>query len=200
MGRLAQTLGVTNKPLFTTTTAETKAQTLAGANPSGAVQITSISLFPRSVSRGEFIILCRLIHCSFTSASKLQHESWVSRQPETLLCFVQDEKLQAATYAASASHMFTSRPMKLVVGLALRASVLRRAVSLSARPVKHRAIVRSLRAAQTRCASWQGLRTWPEKLNNSTVPHLKCSAPKGQAVTPNHSLNRTHCGGPSFGL
>ena len=35
MGRLAQTLGVTNKRLFTTTTAEAKAQTLAGAFPSG---------------------------------------------------------------------------------------------------------------------------------------------------------------------
>ena len=77
--------------------------------------------------------------------------------------------------------------MKLVVGcwLALRAGVLRRAVSESARPAMHRAIVRSLRAAQTRCASWQDLRTWPEKLNKSTVPLLECSAPNGQAVTPN---------------
>ena len=67
--------------------------------------------------------------------------------------------------------------------------LLRRAVSQSARPLKHRAIVRSVRAAQIRRASWQDLRTCPEKLINSTVPLLKCSAPKGQAVTPNHSLN-----------
>ena len=84
--------------------------------------------------------------------------------------------------------------------LALRARVLRRAVSQSARPAKHRAIVRSLRAAQTRCASWQDLRTWLGKLINSTVPLLKCSAPKGQAVTPNHSLNRTLHSVPAFAL
>ena len=116
MGRLAQTLGVTNKRLSTTTTAEAKAQTLTVANPSGAVQINSISLFARSVSRCEFIMFCRLIHYLFTSASKLQHDSGVSCQPGTLLCFVQDEKLQTTTCAASASNMFTLGPMKLVVG------------------------------------------------------------------------------------
>ena len=40
----------------------------------------------------------------------------VCRQLGTLLCFAQDENLQTATSAASAGHMFTSRPMKLVVG------------------------------------------------------------------------------------
>ena len=124
----------------------------------------------------------------------------VFRQSGTLLCFAQNEKLQTATSAASASHMFTSKPIKLVVGWRF-APTCCAVQSVSRRgPRSTVQFVRALRAAQTRCASWQGLRTWPAKINNSTGPLLKCSAPKGQAVTPNHSLNRTHCGGPSFGL
>ena len=102
--------------LFTTTTAETKAQTLAGANPSRAVQITSTSLLPRSVSRGEFRVSCRSIHYLFTFAPQLHYELLGLPSTWNMLCFVQNEKLQTATGAASASHMFTSRPMKLVVG------------------------------------------------------------------------------------
>ena len=116
MGRLAQTLGVTNKRLFTTTTAETNAQTLVGEILSGAVQISSTLLLPRLISKDEYIVSCRLIRYSITSSHQLQHEMRSISSTGTLLCFAQDGKLQIATSAASASHMFTSRSMKLVVG------------------------------------------------------------------------------------
>ena len=115
MGRLAQTLGVTNKRLFTTTTAETKTQALAGEILSGPVQIFSTLLLPRPVSKDEYIISCRPIRYSFASSPQLQHQLWRVSSTWNIALLRQDEKLQIATSAASASNMFTSRPMKLVV-------------------------------------------------------------------------------------
>ena len=198
MGRLAQTLGVTNKRLFTTTTAETNAQTLVGEILSGSVQIYSTLLLPRPISKDEYIVSCRIILYSFTSSHQLQHELWgYFLNWNITLLRTRWEVTNCHQCCFSKSHVYF-KVNEASCWWALRASVLRRAVSQSTRPAMHRAIVRSFRAARTRCASWQDLRSWSE--NNLIVPRPKCSAPKGQAVTPNHSLNRTHCGVPSFGL
>ena len=39
-----------------------------------------------------------------------------------------------------------------------------------------------------------------QKRNSSRFAPSKCSTLKAHAVPPNHSVNRTHCGGPPFGL
>ena len=84
--------------------------------------------------------------------------------------------------------------------LALRASVLRRAVSQSARPFRtlhlhgQRGPLFFLRTAirKGQCSS-------AAPYFNPVVAQLHNSS-FASAVQPNHSLNRTHCGGPSFGL
>ena len=39
-----------------------------------------------------------------------------------------------------------------------------------------------------------------QKRNSSRFAPSKCSTLKAHAVPPNHSVNRTHCGVPAFGL
>ena len=84
--------------------------------------------------------------------------------------------------------------------LALRAGVLRRAVSQSARPMLHRALARSLQAAHLRAAIGKSqCSSTAAPCFSQVVAQLHNSSFR-IAVQPNHSLNRTHCGGPAFGL
>ena len=82
--------------------------------------------------------------------------------------------------------------------LALRAGVLRRAFSLSVRPILVLAVKGSAWAAFG--FGRLGCRTErkPSKCTNTDYAFPNSLSIK--AVRPNHSLNRTLCGGPSFGL
>ena len=80
--------------------------------------------------------------------------------------------------------------------LALRASVLRRAVIHSARPILRNA-TSSVSVGRSSCSATANLIT--KRLggtNASSSPLIVIRRQAAQAVRPNHSLNRTFCGGP----
>ena len=82
--------------------------------------------------------------------------------------------------------------------LALRAGVLRRAVSQTARPV-----LRPQAKAKFALAAQRYGHAPPVTVQASLSRQQECRVSLKHtmfhAVWPNHSLNRTYCGGPAFG-
>ena len=157
MGRLATTLGVTNNRLLTTAAAKSKVKHWS-SNPNKGVgsgaQIYYLNACLNCKPDVKYIFSLELCFAPSKTGSAICNRC----------CFGEPNAYCTANEAS--------------YWLALRASVLRRVVSQSARPGKHRAHARSARAAQLGRASSQDRRICPAKEKQFNVCALQIQRTK----------------------
>ena len=138
--------------------------------------------------------------------------NWFEREPQlqtrcqvhlhlgTMFRSLKAGKLRSAVGVASKSEISAARPMKLVVGWRFAPAC------CAAQSVSRRGPLSTLHLKARQGPLNQAVPVGKisafvqQKRNSSTFAPSKCSSLKAHAVPPNHSVNRTHCGGPSFGL
>ena len=136
----------------------------------------------------------------FERELQLQTRRQVCLYLGTMFPPVKAGKLRSAIGASSTSEISVARPMKLVVGWRF-APACCAAQSVSGRGPRSIVHLKAELGPLNQAVPVGKISAFVQQLRNSlTFPPSKCSSLKAHAVPPNHSLNRTHCGGPSFGL